>query len=105
MGMVFFASGTLSARAAEGQKLFEANCAECHGEDGKGKTRMGEQLKLKIEFTDPKVQERLKDENIVKAIREGVTDEQTKKKRMKPIEDLTDEDVKTLVAFVRTFKK
>ena len=99
------ATGATTLRAADAQKLFEANCAECHGDDGKGKTKMGEKINLQMDFTDPKVQERLKIEDVVKAIKEGVTDPETKKKKMKPVEDLSDDDIKTLALYIRTFKK
>lgn len=103
--VILLGAGGLSVRGADGQKLYEANCAECHGDDGNGKTKMAEKQSLKMEFTDAKVQDRLKDEDIVKAIKEGVPDKQTKKQRMKPIEDLSDEEIKWIVAYVRGFKK
>lgn len=33
--------------ANEGAEVFKSKCASCHGEDGKGKTKMGEKLGVK----------------------------------------------------------
>jgi len=33
--------------ASEGAEVFKGKCASCHGEDGKGKTKMGEKLGVK----------------------------------------------------------
>jgi cbb3-type cytochrome c oxidase subunit III len=33
--------------ADEGAEVFKSKCASCHGEDGKGKTKMGEKLGVK----------------------------------------------------------
>ena len=55
------------------------------------------------EVTDAKFQTELKDEEAFKAIKEGVkADDKTK---MKAFSDLTDDEVKALVAHVRSFKK
>jgi mono/diheme cytochrome c family protein len=39
--------GTHAASATEGQELFKAHCASCHGPDGKAQTSMGKMLKIK----------------------------------------------------------
>ena len=93
----------LSASAADGKALYEKDCQKCHGADGKGKTKMGEKLGAK-DYSNAKVQEELKDAAAIKAIKEGFKDKEGKS-LMKPAEGLTDEDVKALVAHMRTFKK
>lgn len=92
----------VSASAADAKETFEKSCAKCHGPDGKGETKMGKKLDIK-DFTDAKFQASLKDEDLIKAIKEGVKDGE--KLRMKPAENVTDQDVKALVAYVRGFKK
>jgi mono/diheme cytochrome c family protein len=92
-----------SVRAEDAKVIYESNCAKCHGSDGKGQTKMGQKLGAK-DYTDPKVQEALKDDAAVKAIKEGVKDAEGKS-LMKPSEDLSDSDIKGLVAYMRTFKK
>lgn len=93
---------TISVNAGDAKELYDKNCAKCHGEDGKGATKMGEKLKVK-DFTDAKRQADLKDEAACKAIKEGVKDGD--KTLMKANPDLTDEQIKDLVAFIRKFKK
>ncbi len=101
-GLALFVGGAVSLRAADGKELWEKNCAKCHGEDGKGKTKMGEKLGVK-DYTDAKVQADLKDDQIVKAIKEGIKDGD--KTKMKAFTDLSDDEVKALAAQVRSFKK
>ena len=93
----------LSARAADAKALYEKDCAKCHGADGKGETKMGKKLGAK-DYTDSKVQAELKDEAAFKAIKEGLKDKEGKV-LMKPAEGTSDEDIKALVAFMRSFKK
>ena len=92
-----------SARAADAKALYEQDCAKCHGVDGKGETKMGKKLGAK-DYTDAKVQAELKDDGAVKAIKEGLKDKDGKS-LMKPAEGMSDEDIKGLVAYMRSFKK
>jgi cytochrome c553 len=84
-------------------RAFEKNCAKCHGADGKGDTKMGKKVGAKRP-SDAKVQAELKDDQAFKAIKEGLKDKEGKL-QMKPIEGATDDDIKALVAHVRTLKK
>jgi mono/diheme cytochrome c family protein len=96
-------AGAVSVRAADAKENWEKNCAKCHGPDGKGKTKMGEKLGIK-DYTEAKVQDAMKDEEMAKAIKDGVKDGE--KTKMKGFGDtLSDDEVKALVKYVRDFKK
>jgi mono/diheme cytochrome c family protein len=97
------AVSTVSARAADGKALYEEHCAKCHGTDGKGDTKMGKKMGAK-DYTDPKVQAELKDDAALKAIKEGFKDKEGKPV-MKPMEGVSDDDAKALVAYLRSFGK
>jgi cytochrome c6 len=104
LGFAFLATAAISARAADAKESWVKNCAKCHGEDGKGKTKMGEKLGVK-DYTDAKVQADLKDNEMAKAIKDGVKEKDSDKVKMKAFGDLSDDEVKSLVAYVRAFKK
>ncbi len=104
MTSILLMTAVFSARGADAKELWTKSCAKCHGEDGKGKTRMGEKLGIK-DYTDAQVQEKMKDAEIAKAIKEGIKEKGGDKFKMKAFDDLSDDEVKSLVACVRSFKK
>jgi len=103
IGLTVFVASGVSALAGDAKANYESNCAKCHGADGKGQTKMGQKLGVK-DYTDAKVQAELKDDAAIKAIKEGLKDADGKT-LMKPVEGLSDDDIKALVAYMRTFKK
>jgi cytochrome c553 len=100
---VLLALSTFATRAGDAKALYEKDCAKCHGSDGKGETKMGKKLGAK-DYTDLKVQAALTDEAAFKATNEGLKDKEGKV-LMKPAEGISDDDIKGLVAYMRTFKR
>ena len=92
-----------TAGAADVAELYEKTCVKCHGADGKGDTKMGKKVNVK-DLTDAKFQASFTDEQAFKTIKEGKKDQEGKV-QMKAIEGATDDEIKALVARVRTFKK
>jgi len=104
---VLLAAGSLlvpvTATGADVAENWSKNCLSCHGKDGKGQTKAGRKAGVK-DMTDAQYQAELTDEKAVKTIKEGITEDG--KEKMKPYADkLTDEEIKALVAKVRSFKK
>ncbi|WP_404425147.1 c-type cytochrome [Nibricoccus sp. IMCC34717] len=97
---VFVGSSVFAATAAEN---WENHCAKCHGTDGKAQTKIGRKLSIK-DYTDPAVQAKMSDEEILKGIREGYRDEKGKE-RMKAYKDeLSDQEIKDLLTYIRKLK-
>lgn len=99
---MLLSSAALTARAADVQANWDTLCKKCHGDAGKGDTKMGQKLGIKDQ-SDAAVQAKMKDEEMFKAIKEGIKDGE--KVKMKPVENLSDDEIKALVAHVRSFKK
>jgi mono/diheme cytochrome c family protein len=88
---------------AKVQALWKEHCTQCHGDDGRGRTPMGRKLRVQ-DYTDPKVQAKYTDEEMIKITKEGV--KQGNRVLMKPYKDeLTEEEIKQLVAYIRKFSK
>ena len=95
------AAAVTSLSAADVKENYEKQCLKCHGADGKAQTKMGVKAGAK-DFTDPKVQAEFKDDKMFKGIKEGIKDGD--KVKMKPAEGLSDDEIKALVAYVKTLK-
>jgi mono/diheme cytochrome c family protein len=97
------AASAMSVRAADAKALWVANCTPCHGPTGNGDTKMGKTLGA-ADLTDAKKQASFTDAQATTAIKDGV--KQNGKTAMKAFGGkLSDDDVKALVAYVRTLKK
>jgi mono/diheme cytochrome c family protein len=103
LSIAAMALATLSARAGDAKAIYEQSCTKCHGADGKGDTKMGQRLGVK-DYSTAAVQDALKDDVAFKSIKEGLKDKDGKT-LMKAADGIADEDIKALVAYMRTFKK
>lgn len=97
------AAASLSYAATAGEN-WENNCASCHGDDGAAKTKQGKKLKIR-DYTDAAVQAEFKDEDILKAILDGVkVDGKERMKGYRGEFENPEAEAKELVAFVRKLK-
>lgn len=101
-GLLLLAGATLGL-AAPAAENWENHCTKCHGEDGRGQTKVGKKLKLK-DYTDAKVQAELKDEDMIKATADGILDAAGKEKMKGYKDELSADEIKELVAYIRKFK-
>lgn len=85
----------LSAHAQDAATLFKAKCAGCHAADGTG-SAIGKKMGAH-DFTSAEVQ-KMSDAELSEIITNG-------KGKMPPSKSLKPEDVKGLVAYIRTLKK
>lgn len=103
LATLFGLAAVLPTKGADAKQNWETHCAKCHGADGKGDTKIGAKLGCK-DFTDAKVQAEMKDDAAFKALKEGLKSDEGRT-LMKPFDQLSDEEIKALVAYVRTLKK
>lgn len=86
------------ASAADAAANWTKHCASCHAKDGSGSTVMGKKNKVG-DYRDPAVQAKFTDAEAIEVITNG-------KDKMKAYKDkLTPDEIKALVAYVRTLKK
>jgi mono/diheme cytochrome c family protein len=86
---------------AKAKKLYDLDCALCHGATGDGKTDLGKDMQLNmLDWTDPKALAGMSDQALFDAIRKG--------KGKMPGEDASrakDDEVKALVQYIRHLAK
>lgn len=88
-------SVALSSQAQDASALFKSKCAGCHGADGTG-SEMGKKMGAH-DFTTAAVQ-KMSDAELSDTIANG-------KNKMPKYDSLKPEQVKGLVAYIRTLKK
>jgi len=103
LAAMFGLATTLVTKGAEAKENWDTLCVKCHGAEGKGDTKIGSKLGCK-DFTDAKVQADIKDDAAFKALKEGLKSDEGKT-LMKPFDQLSDDEIKALVAYVHTLKK
>lgn len=78
------------------EEIWSARCKICHGEDGRSRTKKGRQLKAP-DFTSAKWQKHTTDDEIAKAITDGIP-----KHKMPAFKDkLSAEEIQSLVPYLR----
>ena len=86
---------------AKARKVYELDCALCHGASGDGKSDLAKDMSLTlVDWTDPKTLAGLSDQNLIEVIRKG--------KGKMPPEDAaraSNDEVKNLVLYIRKFAK
>ena len=75
------------------------HCANCHGPDGAGQTKMGQKLHV-MDFTKASEQARFTDEEAFAAIMQGRIDSHGRL-----AESLTEPEARALIRYVRAFQK
>jgi mono/diheme cytochrome c family protein len=88
------------------ERGWKANCASCHGADGKGDTEKGKKEAIS-DMSSPAWQKKFTDAQIKDAITKGVSETRAGvKKDMDPFKDkLKPEQIDALVGFVRSLAK
>jgi cytochrome c553 len=101
---VAFAATACAALAAEPPDNWTKYCTACHGKDGGGHTKAGKKLDVK-DLTSADVQKAFTDDEAFTSVKQGMTEKDGTEK-MKPFADkLSDDEIKALVAYVRTLAK
>lgn len=96
VAVVISLSSAAFAAEQTGAELFKGKCAACHGPDGKGQTAMGKNLKLR-DLSSEEIQKQ-SDSDLKATIENG------KGKMPSYKGKLTDEQVGTLVQYIRSLK-
>jgi cytochrome c6 len=94
---VLSAMVVVPAAFADGAATFKGKCAMCHGADGAGQTTMGKNLGLK-DLGSADVQ-KLSDADLTKITTDGKAKMPAYKGKLTP------EDIKAVVAHIRSLKK
>lgn len=96
--LVYEAEANFASPAArDGAALYNRECAQCHGRDGRARTRRGRQTQTR-DITNGEWQDDITDERIFNSITRG-------KGKMPAFKKLSDADIDALIAWVRRLRK
>lgn len=90
-------AGGLKAENARSEN-FQTYCSVCHGDDGKGQTEEGKKKGAR-DFTNARWQDKVEDARLIRSITKGHDKMPSFEKK------LSADEIKALVAEVRTFAK
>jgi mono/diheme cytochrome c family protein len=99
--LVAFATPALAAGegdAAAGKAVYTKRCGMCHGPAGEPKEAIAKMMKVEMRHLGSKEVQAKKDDELRTIIVKG-------KGKMKPVAGVTDKELATLVAYVRTLAK
>ncbi|MDH3335208.1 MAG: cytochrome c [Rhodospirillaceae bacterium] len=89
----------LNQTQMQGREIFNRVCAECHGVDGTGDTKIGPPLMHPYHR-----KEALSDERFLKVIRQGTPEDKWKYGHMPAQIDVSDEDAKKILSFFNALR-
>ena len=101
-GTIATAVGVTAAVAATAAENYENHCAKCHGADGKGQTKMGKKLNVR-DMTTEAYKKEFDEAKAVASLKEGIKKDGKEIKKSYASE-LSDADLKALIAYVRGLK-
>jgi mono/diheme cytochrome c family protein len=103
LGVLCFVTSALAQDSAEaGKQLYQQRCAPCHGPDGKANTPTAQALNPKPrDHTDGSYMNKLSQDHLLKVIKQGGT-AVGKSPIMPPQADLNEQQIKNIIAFVRS---
>jgi mono/diheme cytochrome c family protein len=90
--------------APTARENYKKHCTSCHGPDGKSQTRLGRKSGSK-DLSDKIALSKLSDEEVFKTIKQGRTNAKGEEKMESFGDDMSDAEIKELVAFVRGLSK
>lgn len=93
---LILAAGGGDAKA--GKAVYAKRCASCHGPNGEGNPGIAKAMKVELRDLGSKEVQAKSDEELRKESIDGVG-------KMKPVKGLTDEEVKNMMAFLRSLAK
>lgn len=100
-GLIAMAVAFSAPASAEPPAKWTQYCKKCHGDDGKGATKMGEKLKV-TDMTTAEWHSKRKDPEIKKSIRDGNA---KVKQPAYAADKISDAELDELVKFIRSLKK
>ena len=92
-----FPSGSAQDEAQSGEDVYANRCQMCHGESGEGNEQMAKAMGVTFPHLGAEQTQNKTDEELSKIINEGTGE-------MRPVRDLSPEDVSAIIAQVRKFK-
>jgi mono/diheme cytochrome c family protein len=105
MSLLVLSAFAQTVKADASKDLYDDKCAKCHGADGDGNGRGGRSLKHKpTVFKDKAAMEKVTDEELFKSIKQG-GEAVKQSKEMEAYPSLTDDQIKGLIAYIKTLAK